>query len=181
MTGIELIQALQQDDSAAFEQVFFTFYKRLHAYACLVLKDSGLAEEVVQEVFCRFWERRRNITIKESLQAYLYAMVYHECLKEKRRRPLEPVVDRPGASSASDKVECTALREELARSMAALPEKCRLVFYLNRVENMKYREVASYLGLSEKTVENQMGKALRLLRKHLAEFLTMLIYLLCRI
>lgn len=182
LRGTELIQALQQGDTAAFEQVFMAYYKRLHAYACLVLKDSHLAEEVVQEVFCRFWERRKKITIARSLQAYLYAMVYHECMREQRRRPLKALPqDSPGTASASGKAEYTELQQQVIHAMGRLPEKCRLVFYLNRVENMKYREVASYLGLSEKTVENQMGKALKLLRVHLAEFMTCLIILLCQL
>jgi len=122
LTGKEFTQALQQGDQSAFEQVFFTFYKRLHAYAFLVLKDS-------------------------SVQAYLYAIVYHECLRQKRRRPLLPLMDKLGTANASDKVEHAELQEHLTQAMAALSEKCRLVFYLNRVENMKYREVAAYLGL----------------------------------
>lgn len=182
LTGTELIQALQQGDTAAFEQVFMAYYKRLHTYACMVLKDSRLAEEVVQEVFCHFWERRKKIAIAQSLQAYLYAMVYHECLREQRRRPLKALPqDSPGNTSASGKAEYAELQQQIINAMKRLPEKCRLVFYLNRVENMKYREVASYLGLSEKTVENQMGKALRLLRVHLAEFMTCLIILLCHL
>ena len=186
MTGTDVIYALRQGNLAAYEKVFTTFYKRLHAYAFLLVKDSHLPEEVVQEVFCRLWEQRGKIQVHTSLQAYLYTMVHHECLKElNRRKPValfeKHVASMPGREDAADKVRQSQLEEKFLDALNRLPERCRLVFQLNRMEKLRYRQIADQLGLSEKTVENQMGKALKLLRVYLSEFLTLLIVVICHL
>ncbi len=186
MTGTDVTYSLRQGDLVAYEKVFTTFYKRLHAYAFLLVKDSHLAEEAVQEVFYRLWEQRGKVQIHASVQAYLYTMVHHECLRElKRRKPValleKHAASMPGREDAAGKVQQSQLEEEFLHALNQLPERCRLVFQLNRVEKLKYRQVAEQLGLSEKTVENQMGKALKLLRVYLSEFLTLLMVVICHL
>ena len=182
----DVINSMQKGNLPAYEKVFTTFYKRLHAYAFLLMKSSHLAEEVVQEVFCRLWEQREKIQIHTSLQAYLYTMVHRECLRELNRRIPVLTLEKSasnliGGGDASGKVQQSQLEEKFLDALNRLPERCRLVFQLSRVEKLKYREVAEQLGLSEKTVENQMGKALKLLRVYLSEFLTLLMVVICRL
>jgi RNA polymerase sigma-70 factor (ECF subfamily) len=86
LTDRGITYKLPEGGLVAYEKVFMALYKQLHAYAFLLLKDQHQAEEVVQEVFCRVWERRNKMNMQQSLQAYLYTSVHHECLREMKRR-----------------------------------------------------------------------------------------------
>lgn len=140
-----------------------------------------MAEEIVQDVFLKLWENRHRMTIHTSLRAYLYKSVYHECLNElkhvkvQRRYMEEAMLNHPQHSEENTDTE---LRRQLQEALRQLPEKCRAVFQLSRFEELKYQEIADKLGISLKTVEAHMGKALRLLRLRLADFLLLLIFLL---
>jgi RNA polymerase sigma-70 factor (ECF subfamily) len=186
-TDQECIHLLTQGDIGAYEKVFIAFFGRLHRYAHLTVDDSALAEEIVQEIFLRVWEKKEKLSIHTSLKAWLYAAVYHECLlhlKKQKQFGLyqATIVHREknavSGEDASQKIKHTQLEERFLEALNRLPEQCRIIFQLNRVEKLKYQEVASALGLSVKTVENQMGKALKLLRVSLAEFLPLLIFVL---
>lgn len=173
---------LQRYDDATFEQMFKTHYKALHAYANVMLKDDDLAEEIVQSMFLKFWEKRELLNIQSSLKAYLYKCVYHDCLnhlkhekiKFKHQEFTQHTMDTYH-ESASAKAELTELEVNLGKALNELPEQCRTIFQMSRFEELKYREIADQLGLSIKTVENQMGKALRVLRLKLADFLTLIL------
>jgi RNA polymerase sigma-70 factor (ECF subfamily) len=171
-----------QADEQVFERLFVDWYRPLHAYASSVLRDDAQAEEAVQAVFCRLWERRGDVRIQASVKAYLYGCVYHECVnwmrKEKNRSFYRKwAVARSGSAgsrapeSASDKVEAGELEGRFQRALDELPEQCRAIFQLSRFSELKYREIAEQLGISVKTVEAQMGKALKILRRKLADYL----------
>ena len=170
-----------QTDEQVFEKLFVDWYGPLRAYACSVLRDESLAGEAVQAVFSRLWERREQVQVQTSLKAYLYGCVYHECLswmrREKSRRAYRSgVVARLGngvarsPENASDRVEVGELEQQFQRALDELPEQCRAIFQLSRFSVLKYREIADQLGISVKTVEAQMGKALKLLRCKLADY-----------
>jgi RNA polymerase sigma-70 factor (ECF subfamily) len=171
-----------QADEQVFEKLFIDWYGPLHAYASSVIRDETLAGEVVQAVFCRLWERREQLLVQSSMKAYLYGCVYHECVnwmrREKSRRAYRTgLLARLGAlagrepGNASDKVEAGELEARFQRALDELPKQCRAIFQLSRFSELKYREIAEQLGISVKTVEAQMGKALKLLRRQLADFL----------
>lgn len=169
-------------DDVAFEQMFKTHYKALHAYAFVMLKDQVLAEEMVQGMFMKFWEKREFLNIQSSLKAYLYKSVYHDCLNylkhEKIKFKHQEYVQHHQAlqtESASTRVEMTELQNRLSDAMNNLPEQCRTIFQMSRFEGLKYKEIADQLDLSTKTIENQMGKALRILRLKLSEFLILIL------
>lgn len=173
---------LAQRDERAFEQVFKQHYKPLHAYAFTLLKDDAAAEEMVQNVFYKLWERTDGLHITGSLAAYLYRAVHNESLNYLKHRKVRSEhslrvsyhMDGRG-ESATRTVRMKELEEKLRAALAELPEGCRTVFQLSRFEELKYSQIAEVLGISVKTVENQMGKALKLLRTRLAEFLTLAI------
>lgn len=173
---------VQRYDDAAFELMFKTHYKALHAYANVMLKEDDLAEEIVQGMFLKFWEKRELLNIQTSIKAYLYKCVYHDCLnhlkhekiKSKHQEFTYHTMDTH-QEPASAKVELTELEVNLRKALNELPEQCRTIFQMSRFEELKYREIADQLGLSIKTVENQMGKALRILRLKLADFLTLIL------
>jgi RNA polymerase sigma-70 factor (ECF subfamily) len=171
---------LGQRDERAFEQVFKQHYKPLHAYAFTLLKDDAAAEEMVQNVFYKLWERQEGLHITGSIAAYLYRAVHNESLnylkhqKVRAEHSLRVSYHMDGrGESATRTVRMKELEEKLRTALNELPEGCRTVFQLSRFEELKYSQIAEVLGISIKTVENQMGKALKLLRTRLAEFLTL--------
>lgn len=173
---------LQPYDDAAFEQLFKLHYKALHAYAFVILKDHAMAEEMVQGMFMKFWERRDLLQISSSIKAYLYKSIYNDCLNHLKHEKIKfkhqeySMNSLPNHSEpASAKVEMNDLKTNLSIAMNDLPEQCRTIFQMSRFEELKYREIADQLGLSIKTVENQMGKALRILRLKLSDFLVLIL------
>ncbi|HVG40537.1 MAG TPA: RNA polymerase sigma-70 factor [Chitinophagaceae bacterium] len=178
-----LIGLLATRDKSAYEMVFKTYFKPLHAYAFSIVKDEAAAEEMVQNIFLKLWERAGNLTIAGSLAAYLYRAVHNESLnyhkhnKVKAAYQLQVSYKRGNEPDASVKIGLKELETKLAVAMNDLPEQCRTIFQLSRFEELRYREIADKLQISIKTVENQMGKALRLLRERLVDYLPLLILL----
>ena len=177
-----LIERLQKRDEAAFEQVFKTNYKSLHVYAFTMLKDDAVAEEMVQNVFFKLWERTENLTITGSVEAYLYKAVHNESLnylkhlKVRKEHQLYVSHRMKGENeSAARKLRVKELEVRLNQALNDLPEQCRTIFQLSRFEELRYREIADRLNISVKTVENQMGKALRILRTKLVDFLVLIL------
>jgi len=178
------VQMPHAGTAAAFEDIFKSHFKRLHAYACTIVKDEATAEELVQQVFYKLWEKKDRITVQQSVTAYLYRSVYHESINHLRHYKVRSAYQShaarqaPHHDSASSRATMRELEQRLGAALQALPQQCRTIFQMSRFEEMKYREIAGQLGLSVKTVENQMGKALRLLRVKLADFLPALLSLL---
>lgn len=176
--NLSLTPSVNNYTNQAFEQLFKTHYKALHAYANLILKDMELAEEVVQNMFLKFWEKRELLNVETSMKAYLYKSIYndslnylkHEKVKLKYQDFAMHTADHL-TDTASAKVELSELEMRLRAALNELPEQCRTIFQLSRFEELKYREIADRLNISIKTVENQMGKALKLLRIKLVDFL----------
>ncbi|MEI6945788.1 RNA polymerase sigma-70 factor [Paraflavisolibacter sp. H34] len=174
-----LAELLARKDEAAFEQVFRAHYGPLHAYACSLLQDEWAAEEMVQNVFYKLWERADRLSLQGPLAAYLYRAVYNESLNHLKHRKVKAehglyVARQGAAASGPDSGQLKELQTRLHAAINELPDQCRLIFQLSRFEDLRYAEIARHLGLSVKTVENQMGKALKVLRTKLAEFLTLL-------
>jgi len=169
---------LAQKDETAFEQVFKTHFKRLHAYAFTILRDEVEAEEMVQQVFFKLWERNENLTLTGSVSAYLYRAVHNESLNYLKHQKVRSNHQLHVAYSMKNEVEHPAkkvmageLEKKIHTALNELPEQCRTIFQMSRFDELKYREIADKLGISVKTVENQMGKALKLLREKLVDFL----------
>lgn len=164
-----------------YEAAFKEHFKALHGYAWSIVKDDMAAEEMVQNVFYKLWKNREEVEITQSLTAYLYRSVYYESLNHLKHQKVKDeyrahaMKGETHTDNAGDRLRMKELRENLAKAMNKLPEQCRTVFQLSRFEELKYMEIANRLGISVKTVENQMGKALRILRTELIDFLPILI------
>lgn len=170
---------LAQRDESTFEQVFKTHFKRLHAYAFTILRDEAEAEEMVQQVFFKLWERNENLSLTGSISAYLYRAVHNESLNYIKHQKVRSNHQLHVAYSMKNEVEHPAkkvlageLEKKIHAALNELPEQCRTIFQMSRFDELKYREIADKLGISVKTVENQMGKALKLMRTKLVDFLT---------
>ena len=176
LTEPELLDRLRRGDEAAFDTIFRTHYPQLVLVAENMLGDRGLAEEIAQEVMLELWKRREALAL-ESLRAYLIRATRNRALNqirhEKVTRQAEPFA--AGESSAPASAEADLADQEIESAVKAavqqLPDRCREVFELSRVHGLKYSEIARTLDISVKTVEAQMGKALRIMRDKLAKWL----------
>jgi RNA polymerase sigma-70 factor, ECF subfamily len=181
----DILLAIRQGNERVFETVFRKHYQALCNYACGILKDMDDAEEVVQSIFMKFWEQREGIEINVSLKSYLYRAVHNTCLNRLKHLKIQEVhkqyvgnfyeENHDSATEIMDKVE---LENRIADALEKLPEQCRLIFKMSRFEELKYQEIADKLGLSIKTIENQIGKALRIMRVELADYLPVVLFML---
>jgi RNA polymerase sigma-70 factor (ECF subfamily) len=142
-----------------------------------MLRDGGTAEEIVQDVMLELWRRREALEVPKSTRAYLLQATRNRALNHLRHlaieRRSEPYVAEMVARVAPTDAQ---LREReiqgaLREAVDTLPDRCREVFELSRVKGLRYAEIAAALGISVKTVEVQMGKALRILRERLAPWM----------
>lgn len=172
-------------DDQAFEQLFKAHFKALHSYASVMLYHDSHAEEIVQNMFVKLWEKRDLLNVEISVKAYLYKCVHNDCLNYLKHKKIKAKYQDHAAFTMNDQTENTSdklmvgeLQSRIQTALNELPEQCRTIFQMSRFEELKYREIADELGLSVKTVENQMGKALRILRVKLVDFLPVLLFLL---
>ena len=177
MDDRELLERVRAGDEAAYDTVFRAWYAPLVRVAGALLKDTDAAEEVVQDVMVELWRRRHVMDAGITLRAYLLRAVRNRSLNHLRhlkvRRDttveVEAMYDEP--VSSDQPVVARELGEAVRIALDELPPRCREVFDLSRVQGLKYSEIAETLGISQKTVEAQMGKALRILRERLAQWL----------
>ncbi|ATP56645.1 RNA polymerase sigma-70 factor [Pedobacter ginsengisoli] len=162
--------------------MFKAHYKELHSYANIMLRDQDIAEEIVQSMFLKFWEKRELLNVQTSIKAYLYKCVYNDSLNYLKHQKVKTKYQdftihtmNNHHEAASSRVELNELEFKLQEALNELPEHCRTIFQMSRFEELKYREIAEQLDLSIKTVENQMGKALKILRLKLADFITLIL------
>ena len=177
MDDRELLERVRAGDEAAYDTVFRAWYAPLVRVAGALLKDTDAAEEVVQDVMVELWRRRHVMDTGITIRAYLLRAVRNRSLNHLRhlkvRRDttvdVEAMYDEPVASDQP--VVARELGEAVRVALDELPPRCREVFDLSRVQGLKYSEIAETLGISQKTVEAQMGKALRHMRERLAAWL----------
>ena len=178
----QLLTTLKAGDITAFEMLFRTYYQPLCNYAYTFVQDRDEAEEIVQSTFLSVWEKRENLAIHTGVKPYLYAMVRNACLNvikhekiKQQHASMEMAVAERSSESVASTVMASELETRIFGAMSKLPEQCRLVFKLSRFEELKYGEIAEQLNISIKTVENQMGKALRIMREQLKDYLPIVI------
>ncbi len=173
-----LLALLRKGDERAYAYLFKKYYAGLFNYAGRIVHAEDFAHNVVQGVFCRLYEFREKIEIKESVKSYLYRSVYNACLdmlkSEKARLKYEDstLLDFYAQKVAMEpECELNLRREEIRKAIEAslekLPERCRQIFVMSKIEEKTYQEIAKELGMSAKTVEAQMRIALMRLRKDL--------------
>lgn len=186
--GMEITADLADRTDAAFEQLFKKHFRELHAYGFSLLKDWEAAEEIVQTVFLKLWERNEWEHIQVSIKSYLYKSVYHDCLNYIRRQKIHlkyqtQTVHTVNVSveGTDGKIKLSEMEQQLNKALNKLPEKCRAIFHLSRFESLKYQEIANQLQISIKTVETHMVKALRILRVEMKDFLPLIALTLLKI
>jgi RNA polymerase sigma-70 factor, ECF subfamily len=181
----QFIELLGKKDEQAFEHVFKAHFKNLQSYALTIVKDEQMAEEMVQNVFFKIWDRSERLTIQASLAAYLYRAVYnescnylkHEKVKQSYLNYSKHSMNDISSEKASKKIMLAELDGKIRKALNELPEQCRTVFQLSRFEELKYQQIADKLNISIKTVEAQMGKALKIMRVKLVDYLPLIFLL----
>jgi len=172
-----LLALLAQDSERAMELIFRQYYIFVCRSITRILPHGHVAEDLAQDVFHDLWKKRDSLVIKSSLTAYLRRAAVNKTLNFIRDRKIkwddEPELETMTSAvpNARQNLEEQELRKLIDRTIDGLPERCRLVFTLSRFEEMTYQEIANELGISIKTVENQMSKALRILKTVLAPLL----------
>lgn len=186
-----MFHSLSNGDEQAFENVYHLYFPRLYSFSNKIVNDSGIAKDVVQNVFVKIWENRNTFSI-ENPEAFIYRMVRNASLNYIRHLK---VVD-----NLKSKVKDQYLGEELyyidlvgnepyiliekeleeriLQVMQSIPDKCLSVFRMSRIEGLKNREIADHLGISIKTVEKHIAKALHIYRTKFADYLPMHIVIL---
>lgn len=167
-----------KDDLAVFCKLFHEYHAKLHRYAYTILKDDEAARDVVQNTFLTLWEKRGRILFDKRVGNYLYKSIYTRCLnvlrdnKTRLRHTIELTRNTDLVThNAKDRVAVNELAGRIEQIFERLPPQCKCVFTKSRKEGMRYDEIAKQLNISVKTVETQIGKALKIFREALSDFL----------
>lgn len=172
-----LLVGLRGGDHAAFDAIFRQWYEATVRSAGRIVRDTGVAEELAQEVFLELWRRRESLPPDTSVGAYVLQAVRNRALNHLRhlqvqRRSVVHVEAMTEPAEAADvAIQATELGEAIAAAVDALPPRAREVFLLSRERGLRYNEIAETLGISVKAVEANMTRALRTLRERLAPWL----------
>ncbi|WP_183556804.1 RNA polymerase sigma-70 factor [Mucilaginibacter sp. SP1R1] len=170
----ELVEFLGQDNIAAFEEIYNRYWLKLYAAAYKRLNEREVAREIVQDFFTNFWVNRAQIKIQSSLEGYFFTAIKYQVLNYKRAEAVRSsyskqlqLANEVYDNSIEENYQYKELRERVDMEVNQLPPKCRFVFELSRNQYKTNKEIAQLLGISEKTVENHLTKALRYLRVNL--------------
>jgi RNA polymerase sigma-70 factor, ECF subfamily len=176
LDGKELFEKIKNGDEHSFEILFLKYYKPLCTYAFQFVNETEEAEEVAQDFFVKLWEKRSIIEIDSSLNNYMFRSVKNHCLNLLQHNKIKTRYSEKIKETANISVDSSRyflepwLVEKIEQAINLLPEKRKEVFRLSREEGLKYKEIADQLNISIKTVEAQMGLALKFLREQLREF-----------
>ncbi|MBK8346744.1 MAG: RNA polymerase sigma-70 factor [Saprospiraceae bacterium] len=163
-------------DKAGFKNLFDLHYSPLCNFAYRITGDLNQAEDVVQDVFVRLWDKRDQMDQERNIRSYIYTMVRNHALEIIRRQSLGSKINQELLYLQNDteespveetEIEKIVILDQIYVSIRQLPPKCGEVFTLSKVNGLSYAQIAEHMDISIKTVENHMGKALKLLREML--------------
>lgn len=170
----EILHKIAKNDRKVFEQVFKSYYTELCRFAMRYVREEVASEEIVQEVFINIWERRSELNINSSIKAYLFTAVRNRSFnwiklqlpKEQQKTDVD-VLSELQIDNTEEDLRLEEIKGYVNDAIDTLPKKCKAIFILSRTAGMTYREIAEELDISVKTVENQVGLALKKLREQL--------------
>lgn len=161
----------------AFEDLFKQYYAPLVAYACKYVSDVDIAREIVQDFFVKLYEKRNTLNIGISVKSYLYRSVFNCCMNYINQRNIQEKhlknidLERDDEENLESEMNTVELQYKIYEVIDELPPKCQRIFKMNRLDGLKNEEIAAQLNLSKRTVETQISKALKILRKKLADYM----------
>jgi RNA polymerase sigma-70 factor (ECF subfamily) len=180
-TEIELTTRIKNGDPAAFKELFFSYCQPLIRFAHRFLNDVPQSEDIVQDVFLKIWANRQHLNPQLNIKSYLYVAVKNHALKQLRHQKVRYKLEEkfqffPSRTPTPEEIFNThEIESTVTQAIEELPERCRLIFSMNRFDRLTYSEIAEILDLSVKTIETQMGRALKHLRKRLNHILQLMV------
>jgi RNA polymerase sigma-70 factor (ECF subfamily) len=186
----QLVERINAGDEAYFKLVFDTYYDRVCSFTKEFVSEEVITEEIAQGVFIKLWEGRKRLSPDSNLMGWLFTVAKNDCLKYLRQLKKERVLDFSSEELISIKalesfdtsnLNLLELHRLIKASIEELPPRCREVFELSRKAELKNREIAEQLGISEKMVEAHISKALKVFRSNLKDYLPLLAILLMTI
>lgn len=182
---ITLVEEIRIGNIKSFELIFKGFYPRLCKYAYSLIKDYDLASDIVKDFFVKWWENREKIEIKQSLSGYLYRSVHNLAINHIKRSQskLELISESDLENSFGDlsgnitqefahhHLEMEEMEVVIGKAIDKLPDQCREIFILSRIEQLTHEEIAQKIGISANTVKVQIYRALIKLRTDLKDYL----------
>lgn len=175
ITEISIQSKVIDSDVGAFEVVFKKYYNPLCIYVNSILHDSDQSEEIVQDFFYNYWKNRKQIGIRLSLKSYLYQSVRNSALQYLRHKKIEHkhadyVLKSVDIGFNADLVENKEFEQVITDAFENLPERSKQIFSLSRYDGLKYKDIASSLSISVKTVEAEMSRTLAVLRRVVEQY-----------
>jgi len=173
----KLLDLLRSGDELAFSEIYNRYWNKMLLVAANKVNDLADAEEIVQDIFVSLWKRREFLELFSTFNNYFAVSVKYRVIKLLAKRKNQQKYtdtffqkDSLLDNSTQEWLDFEALKDQLSLVVAELPEKCRLVYTLSRDEGRSQKQIATELGISEKTVEAHLGKAIKVLRKNLSNF-----------
>ncbi len=172
----ELYLKLREGDERAFQAMFLKYYPAMCNFARQYLNDHELAEETAQDMFVKIWEKRASLNIETSVKHYFFRSIRNHCLNQIQHEKIKKQYAKVVLESSHQDINPDQyylevdLIERIEKCIESLPPKRKEIFRLSREQGMKYKEIADTLAISVKTVEAQMGLALKHLRDELKDF-----------
>lgn len=181
----ELVELLREDKLSAFKELYKRYWKKLYGAAYKRLRNKEQCEEIVQELFTNLWVKRHELPLINGVSSYLYTSVTHlvidhyrkELVRQKYRETFKLVHYQEADNSTEEAILLKDLTETIESEISQLPDKCRSVYELSRKEHKSNKEIAMQMGISEKTVENHLTKALKRLQLGLSHYLVLVLCL----
>lgn len=181
---------IREGDATAFEWLYKQYHPKAYAFCKSILHDADKAKDVVQESFTILWEHRTRITADEAVHAYLFRIIRNACLKQLRRDAIQNNFSNIDSVTLSElelghyteeqnilnDIYFNDLHEHYHEALDRLPKQCRTIFYMNRNHGMRSKEIAGALNLSVRTVENQLYRGLKLMKKSLRDYLPLCLW-----
>lgn len=182
-----LFECVKKDNQSALEQLFQKYYFSLCLFAKKYVNDSYLAEEIVSDVFFNIWQNRKTLSITSSLKSYLFVATKNQSLKAINKSKTQVVNEDIGDlhlklshSNPDESLEYAEVTKRINRIIDELPPQRRIIFKLDRIDGLKYKEIADKLGISVSTVQKQMLKAIKHVSQYESQFITsILLFLFC--
>jgi RNA polymerase sigma-70 factor (family 1) len=182
-----LFDKIKDSDKKSFELLFREYYERLCHYANAMLHDMPNAEDEVQLMFTKLWDKRHSLYIETTVKSYLYQSVKNGCLNRIKQLQVHhhhqaqytsQYKDKTSSSNAQNTTMTNEVNDLLYKAIEEMPSQCKVIFEMSRMEGLKHQEIADKLGLNIKTIENQIGRALKIVKVHLRDYLTLFFFFL---
>ncbi|WP_348647869.1 RNA polymerase sigma-70 factor [Arenibacter sp. F20364] len=178
-----LIKRLQKGDEKAYVNLVDLYNRRLFGYALSLTNDHALAEDILQNVFLKTWEKRKKLNVHTSLQNYLFKSVYNEFINAYKKNRSTMILEHKyfeGLEKAvyiHNEQSFEAIIAQITKEIQNLPPKCQRIFVLSKKEGLTNIEISEHLNVSIKTVEAQITKAFGILREKLGKKYEMIMFL----